>query len=156
MLDASNARNDIARERLCLLVWGHELVYFLFGLASVLSDLLEVKNVFKGTLPRVQDPEHSLYMLIFPPSVPPKTNQQVLQPEATVLMPPNTFIWRSPKHGTWEVHVPPHRRYTQTWLKHGSEPYDAMLDCVRHAWRTYFEDHGGIPESHCPIKGVFV
>ena len=116
---------------------------------------LKVKHLHGGTVPTIDSNAHPLYRLRFPRILQPKGEKPITQAEAKLYLPPNSYIWRSPKHATWEAHVPPHRRFTETWLKHNNDAYDAMHACLRHAWDMYFQDNG-IPNTHCPIEGIFV
>lgn len=74
------------------------------------------------------------------------------QKDAKVLMPPNSYLWHG-SNGTWQYHVKGHRRGSKSWAVVGGHTA-AMKWCVASAWQLYLSDHS-LPESACPIKGVF-
>ena len=104
-----------------------------------------------GTLPRLRDARHPLYKLEHPAELKPG---EYSQPEAKVFRPPGTQIWKSPVMGSWGLSDPPHRKHIEPWVKHGST-FEALKRLLRFAWTQYFADHGGLPNSDCPIRGIF-
>ena len=76
------------------------------------------------------------------------------QSEAKVLMPPGGYIWRANFGGSWQCHVPPHARHTESWAQHGNDSRKSMLACIRFAWSQFLEDEH-LETSDCPIAGLF-
>eukprot|EP00959_Pyramimonas_sp_CCMP1952_P127575 2668490-Pyramimonas_sp.AAC.1 len=69
-------------------------------------------------------------------------------------MPPGCSVWRANLRGGWHFHVRPHRRGSAAWSKFGGNSFLALKDCIKQACTLYLNDHC-LPESHCPVPGVF-
>ena len=116
---------------------------------------LKAERLYKGKAPQLTDKWHPLYNIKLPKALPSQlTHKDLTQPEAKVFMPPGSYLWRSVKHGSWEAHCPPHRRFSEPWARYAGSSYEAMHVCIRRAWILYLADFG-LFESHCPIEGIF-
>jgi hypothetical protein len=74
------------------------------------------------------------------------------QPELKVLLPPGAVIWQGKQNGTWQGHLPPHRRISRAWHVYGGNR-DAGTLVVRHLWLLYLADHA-LDKAACPVPGL--
>ncbi len=51
----------------------------------------------------------------------------VSQQEAKRYLPPGASIWRANHHGSWQVHLKPHKRHSESWSLHDGNSQQAML-----------------------------
>lgn len=75
------------------------------------------------------------------------------QKEATRFLPAGAAIWRANFRGEWNGHMPPHRRVTESYVKHGSSEL-ALKACLRKLWSQKLAMQG-LSEAACPIEGLF-
>ena len=104
-------------------------------------------------VPKPNTKNHPLYKSKFPGELPKATND-ITQALAKTYLPPTASIWRDNARGGWHVHVQNHKRHSECWKSHGGDSHETLKCVLRHAWGQYLSDHG-LPESHCPIAGLF-
>lgn len=85
------------------------------------------------------------------PAVLPKT---IPQSEAKRWIPEGTSVWRSNTRNEWWGHYSSaqYKRIVVPWTLGQEEP--AMREVIRRLWAQWLE-YRGLPESDCPIQGVF-
>ncbi len=88
------------------------------------------------------------------PAVLKSASNDLPQSEAKTFMPPGGYIWRANFGGSWQCHVPPHSRHTESWAQHGNDSRKAMLACIRFAWCQFLEEKH-LEITDCPIAGLF-
>ena len=134
-----------------ILVCGRCWEFSTFLLRSV-----KVKTFMGGSLPKLGTRSHPLWNIQYPVKFQRHADgKDFLQTEAKVYLPPGGYVWRSRAHGSWEVALLPHRRQSRSWSKHGGDTFECLKHVLMVVWHWYFEDNGGMPESHCPIDGIF-
>ena len=85
-----------------------------------------------------------------PPEIPPGA---ITQKFAKAMLPPGAFIWQGAAGGTRASHLPPHKRFSQSWMAAGSHQ-EACLNAIRDTWRKFLSDHN-MKLSQCPIRDLF-
>lgn len=53
------------------------------------------------------------------------------QAQAKSLLQPGASIWRANFAGSWQVHLPPHGRHSESWSKYGNSSHQAMVPAVK-------------------------
>ena len=108
-------------------------------------------------VPALNSPSHPLYGKTFTRKIP---EHSVEQKEAKKMMPPGpgSSIWRGnpdgvKRSGSWNIHVLPFPRDYFSWAKCGSERA-ALREAIKMAWTYWLLNHN-LPQSHCPIEGLF-
>ena len=87
------------------------------------------------------------------PRVFPMSADDITQPAAKLLLPPNSFIWRSLRSCAWMGRYPPFGSHVRSWFQHGhSEALRQVLQCV---WDDYLLDNEQ-SRADCPIEGLFL
>ena len=76
-----------------------------------------------------------------------------LQADAKQYLPPGAYIWKANSRCAWVSRLPPHSEHAFPWSGHGNQS-ESMVKAVRDSWSLYLADNC-LPESHCPIKGIF-
>ena len=75
----------------------------------------------------------------------------ITQQEAKQLLPPKSYIWQG-TGGTWQSHMPPHKRFSQSWTNGGHR--QACLANIKNCWQLFLQDNL-MPLSACPVKDLF-
>lgn len=77
---------------------------------------------------------------------------QIPHAEAKKYVPEGGHIRRGLQSGTWEGHFEGYKRVSRSWNRYGE--HRALRLVLRDMWARWHEFHG-IPESLCPISGMF-
>lgn len=76
------------------------------------------------------------------------------QPEANMLKPPESHIWRGNLGtGSWQIHCPPYPRRSIPWSIAGGGR-EACRRVLEYAWRLHLQDNGQT-EQDCLVQGIF-
>jgi hypothetical protein len=74
------------------------------------------------------------------------------QSELQQLCPPGSHCWKDNQRGSWQIHLPPHKRCSRMWSVSGEE--DAARHILRESWEQWLTSNGyGV--DRCPLKGLF-
>jgi hypothetical protein len=77
----------------------------------------------------------------------------ITQAEAKLLLPPGASVWRGVSRGEWNSHLPPARRNTESFHKHGSSAL-ALKIALQKVWHTHLLQLG-LNDTECPIVNLF-
>ena len=81
----------------------------------------------------------------------PGDGSEITQKDLKRLCPPGGSVWNNWKHGKWQGHFRPNKRFAVPWTVGRRE---AGLAVVRTLWRQYFV-RWGLSATVCPVKGLF-
>lgn len=73
------------------------------------------------------------------------------QAQMKLLMPPDSFLWKSTWSGSWCARVPPMKQVSRSWNRYGEE--GAAKRVISLAWLHWCQLQGK-PISDCPVKGL--
>ena len=76
------------------------------------------------------------------------------QKVAAKFMPPGASLWRDKKRGGWCSHLPPNKRISESFTKHGDSDL-ALRALLKRSWTQYARGRGRAPGKLCPIVGLF-
>ena len=69
--------------------------------------------------------------------------------------PPGSFVWRDVKRGGWCGHVPPYKRVSEPFVKHGGSSITSFRACLRGLWIQYAAKVAKSPKDVCFVEGLF-
>ena len=75
----------------------------------------------------------------------------ISQKDAKLLMPPQSYIWKSRSDGCWHSKVPPFGEVSRSWRRYGE--HQSCLLVLREAWKLHL-DLNGHPYEDCLIQGL--
>jgi hypothetical protein len=67
------------------------------------------------------------------------------------LAPPGSHAWRS-RTGTWQIHLPPHKRFSRSWNKYGERT--AAIIVLQECWKQHLGALG-LTTAQCDVQGLF-
>lgn len=86
------------------------------------------------------------------PKYPPRIPSTIPQESAKQWVPPGCSIWRALCRSSWNAHLEPYARISESWGVHGEA--GALIRILRRLWRMYNEKEGR-PDTACPFDGLF-
>ena len=118
---------------------------FALDFKTIKKKLLGIKGKVSTSVSNSRSP---FYKCRFPASIP---EGALTQQDFKSMLPPKAYIWMG-SAGSWQSHIPPHRRFSQSWSV--TSHREAGLNAVRDCWLHYLSDNC-MDTSSCPIPGLF-